>query len=110
MNDADRRWYPYNKPINLIKEEKNMSNSEKSNDFYLVRVEEILARTVKIDKSKAGSLEEAEDYVRGLYRNGDIVLDSDDFFDKEITAREVENENLSLFEDVSDLEDGYVNY
>lgn len=87
-----------------------MSNSEKNNNFYLVRVEEILARTVKIDKSKAGSLEEAEDYVRGLYENGDIVLDSEDFFEQKIAAREVENEDLSLFEDVSDLEDGYENY
>ena len=87
-----------------------MSSSERNNDFYLVRVEEILARTVKIDKSKAGSLEEAEDYVRGLYENGDIILDSEDFFEQEITAREVENEDLSLFEDVSDLEDGYENY
>lgn len=51
-----------------------MSNSEKNNNFYLVRVEEILARTVKIDKSKAGSLEEAEDYVRGLYENGAFLL------------------------------------
>lgn len=87
-----------------------MSNSEKNNNFYLVRVEEILARTVKIDKSKAGSLEEAEDYVRGLYENGDIILDLEDFFEREITAREVENEDLSLFEDVSDLEDEYENY
>lgn len=88
-----------------------MSNSEKKQyDFYLVRVEEILARTVKIDKSKAGSLEEAEDYVRELYKSGDIVLDSDDFFDKEITAREVENEDLSLYEDVSDLDDAYKDY
>lgn len=87
-----------------------MSNSEKNNNFYLVRVEEILARTVKIDKSKAGSLEEAEDYVRGLYENGDIILDLEDFFEREITAREVKNEDLSLFEDVSDLEDEYENY
>ena len=87
-----------------------MSNSEKNNDFYLVRVEEILARTVKIDKSKAGSLEEAENYVADLYRSGDIVLDSEDFYDKEITAREVENEDLSLYEDVSDLDDAYKDY
>lgn len=77
-----------------------MKNMENGNDFYLVRVEETLARTVKVDKSKAKSLEEAEEYVRELYEKGDIILDSEDFFEKEITAREVENEDLSLYEDI----------
>lgn len=87
-----------------------MNKNIEEKDYYLVRVEEVLARTVKVDKSKAGSLEEAEDYVRELYENGDIILYSEDFFEKEITAREVENEDLSLYEDVSDLENGYENY
>ncbi len=77
-----------------------MKNMENGNDFYLVRVEETLARTVKVDKSKAKSLEEAEEHVRELYEKGDIILDLEDFFEKEITAKEVENEDLSLYEDI----------
>lgn len=87
-----------------------MNKNVKEKDFYLVRVEEILAKTLKVDKSKVSSLEEAENYVAGLYRSGDIVLDSEDFYDKEITAREVENEDLSLYEDVSGLDDTYKDY
>lgn len=84
-----------------------MKNMENSNDFYLVRVEETLARTFKISKNKAKSLEDAEDIVTDLYRFGEINLGVDDFYDKTITAREVENEDLSLYDDITDYDSGY---
>lgn len=84
-----------------------MKNMENSNDFYLVRVEETLARTFKISKNKAKSLEDAEDIVTDLYQSGEINLDVDDFYDKTITAREVENEDLSLYDDIADYDSGY---
>lgn len=84
-----------------------MKNMENGNDFYLVRVEETLARTFKISKNKAKSLEDAEDIVTDLYQSGEINLDVDDFYDKTITAREVENEDLSLYDDIADYDSGY---
>lgn len=84
-----------------------MKNMENSNDFYLVRVEETLARTFKISKNKAKSLEDAEDIVTDLYQSGEINLEVDDFYDKTITAREVENEDLSLYDDIADYDSGY---
>lgn len=84
-----------------------MKNTENNNDFYLVRVEETLARTFKVNKNKAKSLEDAEDIVTNLYRFGEINLEVDDFYDKTITAREVENEDLSLYDDIADYDSGY---
>ena len=84
-----------------------MKNTENNNDFYLVRVEETLARTFKVSKNKAKSLEDAEDIVTDLYQSGEINLDVDDFYDKTITAREVENEDLSLYDDIADYDSGY---
>lgn len=84
-----------------------MKNTENNNDFYLVRVEETLARTFKVNKNKAKSLEDAEDIVTNLYRFGEINLEVDDFYDKTITAREVENEDLSLYDDITDYDSGY---
>lgn len=65
--------------------------------YYLVRIEETLSRTVKV---KADSINDAERKVEYAYRNCDIVLDAEDFCDKEITAREVTDEDLSLYESV----------
>lgn len=79
-----------------------MKKMENNNDYYLVRVEETLARTFKVSKNKAQSLEDAEDIVTDLYQSGKINLEVDDFYDKTITAREVEDEDLSLYEDIAD--------
>ena len=67
--------------------------------YYLVTIEETLSRTVKV---KAESLEEAEEKVGVAYNNCEIILDADDFSDKEIIAREVDNEwdSLELFEEI----------
>lgn len=65
--------------------------------YYLVTIEETLSRTVKV---KANSLGEAARKIEDIYYYGDIVLDADDFCDKEITAREVTDEDLSLYEEV----------
>lgn len=42
---------------------------------YRVNVEEILSRIVEVE---AGNEEEAEEKVREMYRNEEIVLDADD--------------------------------
>lgn len=65
--------------------------------YYLVRIEETLSRTVKV---KAESLEDAERKVEDAYYIGDIILDADDFSDKEFAAREVTDEDLELYEEV----------
>ena len=67
--------------------------------YYLVTVEEILSRTLKV---KAESLEDAERKVDFAYDLCDIVLDAEDFSDKEITAREVTDEDLDLYEELED--------
>ena len=63
--------------------------------YYLVTIEETLSRTVKV---KAESLEDAEDIVGYAYHNCEIILDAEDFVDKEITARETNGEDLDLYE------------
>lgn len=65
--------------------------------YYLVTIEETLSRTVKV---KAENIDEAWSKVNDAYRECEIVLDADDFVDKEITAREVTDEDLSLYEEV----------
>lgn len=69
------------------------------NKYYLVTIEETLSRTVKV---KANSLEDAERKVEDAYNppRCDIILDADDFCEKEITAREVTDDDLSLYEEV----------
>lgn len=63
--------------------------------YYLVRVEETLARTYKV---KANSLEEAEEKMEHAYREeGTVILDADDFVCGEITGREVKDEDLSIY-------------
>ena len=69
--------------------------------YYLVTIEETLSRTVKV---KASSIEEATSKVEGAYYDCDIVLDADDFCDKEITAREVDDDDLSLYEEMESEE------
>jgi hypothetical protein len=44
--------------------------------LYRVIVEERLARDVQVEANDAN---EAYEIVRGMYRNGDIVLDDSDF-------------------------------
>lgn len=65
--------------------------------YYLVTVEETLSRTVKV---KANSLNEAAIKVEEAYGNCEIVLDTKDFCDKEITAREATDEDLNLYEEL----------
>lgn len=69
--------------------------------YYLVTIEETLSRTVKV---KAESLEDAEEKVGTAYHNCEIILDAEDFVDKEITAREVDEEwdSLELFEEIKE--------
>lgn len=72
--------------------------------YYLVTIEETLSRTVKV---KANSIEEAERKVEDAYNppRCEIILDADDFCEKEITAREVANEDLDLYEEIEEDED-----
>lgn len=68
--------------------------------YYLVRVEETLSRTFKV---KATSLEEAEEKMEQAYReDGTVILDVDDFECGEIFGREVRDEDLSLYEELSE--------
>lgn len=55
---------------------------------WKVTIKEILVRVVEV---KAKDKIDAEDFVRFAYRNGEIILESDDFNDVEITAEEVRN-------------------
>lgn len=73
--------------------------------YYLVTIEETLSRTVKV---KAESLEDAERKVESSYRDCDIILDSEDYVDTEISAREVDDEDLSLYEELGkEIEEEY---
>ena len=69
--------------------------------YYLVTIEETLSRTVKVE---ATSLNEAISKIEDAYYNCEVVLDADDFCDKEITAREVTDEDLSLYEEIESEE------
>lgn len=65
---------------------------------YLVTIEEILSKTVLIE---AESEEEAIDIVEDKYRKADIVLDSENFCDKEITARlSTHDDDINLYDEV----------
>ena len=66
-------------------------------NYYLVTIEETLSRTVKVE---AENIEHAYFKAERAYRECEIVLDADDFVDKEITVREVTDEDLSLYEEV----------
>ena len=66
-------------------------------EYYLVTITETSSRTVKV---KANSLKDAEDKVELAYDKGDIILNADDFDEKEISAREVTDEDLELYEEV----------
>ena len=70
-------------------------------NYYLVTIEETLSRTVKV---KAENAEHAYYKAERAYRECDIVLDAEDFCDKEITAREVTDEDLNLYEEVMESE------
>lgn len=59
---------------------------------YQVTIEEYLARTVQID---ATSKFAAEEIVRKMYRNEEIVLDYSDFYYYEINAEVKENPELN---------------
>ena len=65
---------------------------------YLVTIEETLSKTVLIE---AGSEEEAVDIVEDKYKKADIILDSTNFCDKEITAKlSTHNDDISLYEEI----------
>lgn len=65
---------------------------------YLVTIEETLSKTVLIE---AGSEEEAVDIVEDKYRKAEIILDCENFCDKEITARlSTHDDDVSLYEEV----------
>lgn len=70
--------------------------------YYLVRVVETLARTVKV---KADSVDDVLNIVEKEYGNGSIVLDYDDFEGVEYYPRDVKGENLELYEEVKSTED-----
>ena len=70
--------------------------------YYLVRVVETLARTVKV---KADSIDDAFNIVEKEYGNGKIVLDYYDFEGVEYYPRDVRDENLELYEEVKSTED-----
>lgn len=53
---------------------------------------EITERLVKVVEVEAETLEEAEDIVRIRYKNEDYILTSDDFFDVDFSAKEIERE------------------
>ena len=61
---------------------------------YLVVVKETLQRTVVVD---ADNEFEAEDITESAYSRGNIVLDAEDFFENEFSARTVTDEDLSLY-------------
>lgn len=65
---------------------------------YLVTIEETLSKTVLIE---AGSEEEAVDIVEDKYRKAEIILNCENFCDKEITARlSTHDDDVSLYEEV----------
>lgn len=65
---------------------------------YLVTIKETLSKTVLIE---AGSEEEAVDIVEDKYRKAEIILDCENFCDKEITARlSTHDDDVSLYEEV----------
>ena len=70
--------------------------------YYLVRVVETLARTVKV---KADSIDDVFNIVEKEYENGNIVLDYYDFEGVEYYPRDVKGENLELYEEVKLTED-----
>ena len=65
---------------------------------YLVTIEETLSKTVLVE---ANSEEEAVDIVEDKYRHADIILDSENFCDKEITAKlSTHDDDISLYDEV----------
>lgn len=69
----------------------------KREEYYLVTITETLSKTVKV---KANSLEEAAFKVELAYDKGNVILDADNFDYKEITAREVGDENLDWYKEI----------
>lgn len=59
---------------------------------YAVNIKETLSRTVIVDNVE--SLEEAIEMVEQAYRNNDIILDAEDFSDKEISASDVFDDGI----------------
>lgn len=67
---------------------------------YLVQVKEVLQRTYIVE---ADSRYEAEDIAESAYSESKIILDADDFAENEFIAREVADEDLSLYSEIPDL-------
>lgn len=65
--------------------------------YYLVTIEEVLSRTIKV---KADSLDTAEEKAEEIYYEEKIILDAEDISGRSFVAREVTDEDLSLYEEV----------
>lgn len=71
-----------------------METTTKSHRIYTVKIEETLARTVEIEARNAL---EAEEKIRNMYRNEDIILTSEDYFGTDFSV--CENEKVRNFSD-----------
>lgn len=67
---------------------------------YLVQVRETLQRTYIVE---ADNKYEAEDIAESAYSESKIILEADDFAENEFIAREVTDEDLSLYSEIPDL-------
>lgn len=67
--------------------------------YYLVTITETNFKTVKV---KANSDEEAEEKVREMYENADIIINDD--CETEFSVRNVNGEDLSLYEEAKEYE------
>lgn len=64
---------------------------------YLVTVKEVLSRTVVVE---AIDKLDAENIVQVAYDNAEMILDADDFLENYISARDIKNEDLSLYSSI----------
>lgn len=64
---------------------------------YLVTIKETSQKTVVVE---ADNEFEAEDIAESAYSKGDIVLDAEDFFENEFSAREITNQKEMAFKDL----------
>ena len=72
-------------------------------ETFKVEIQELLSRIVEVE---ANSIDEALDKVNQLYRNQEIVLDSNDFISNRIEA--VQQQGLIQFETLSNGDNFYM--
>ncbi len=80
---------------------------------YAVKVQEVLARTVIVTVNDDEDFNRAVDIVEGAYNNCDIVLEADDFVEKEFIPSETfgtdpiseDDDRLSFFETIKATEE-----